>query len=265
MPSASGPASARVDPPVLLEQRQTVEARARDRDLEVIAATRSVLDPDLGRLGETPAGAASGGSRSPRHDGNDAPQAPPFVASLPERLLRAIAAALGGAVHETASLVLPRFVRTSRLYEATAKNVLRVTIELVGGVQPPRRRSDEFEPDPGRLAVRKGAGNAIELGSIAAFGFSPLWVLAAAADVAHGSRVYLDSFTRRAEGGRRHRRGRRPRERRRAARGTGGTSGTSARLIDIPPLELRPCAARSRTSAATPAQLPSPAELARAY
>ena len=32
-----------------------------------------------------------------------------------------------------------------------------------------------------KLAVRKGAGNVVELGSIAAFGFSPLWLLAAAA------------------------------------------------------------------------------------
>ena len=40
---------------------------------------------------------------------------------------------VGGAVYETAQLVLPRLVRRSRLYEATAKNLLRVAIELVGG------------------------------------------------------------------------------------------------------------------------------------
>ena len=38
---------------------------------------------------------------------------------------------------------------------------------------------------------RKGAGSVVELGSIAAFGFSPLWLLAAASDLARGSRVYL--------------------------------------------------------------------------
>ena len=37
-------------------------------------------------------------------------------------------------------------------------------------------------------------GNVLELGSILAFGFSPLWILAAAADVTHGSRAYLDSL-----------------------------------------------------------------------
>ena len=50
-------------------------------------------------------------------------------------------------------------------------------------------------------------GNAVELGSIAAFGFSPLWLLAAAADVTHGTRVYLDAFVRELKLGRRARRG----------------------------------------------------------
>ena len=110
------------------------------------------------------------------------------VVTLPERLVRAVAAIVGGAIHETALVVLPRFVRQSRVYEATAKNVLRITIELVGGVEGEAKAD---EPSAGQLAVRKGAGNVVELGSIAAFGFSPLWLLAAASDLARGSRVYL--------------------------------------------------------------------------
>jgi hypothetical protein len=58
-----------------------------------------------------------------------------FYASLSERTVRGGAAGLGGALHETFELILPRFVRRSRLYEATAKNLLRVAIELVGGVE----------------------------------------------------------------------------------------------------------------------------------
>ena len=44
------------------------------------------------------------------------------------------------------------------------------------------------------IAVRKAGGNVVELGSILAFGFSPLWLLAAAADVTRGTRVYLDAL-----------------------------------------------------------------------
>jgi len=187
-----------------------------------------------------------------------------YVLSLPERLARTVAAALGGTVHETAELVLPRLVRRSRLYEATAKNLLRVTIELAGGVERPPA-VDEFEPSAGRLAVRKTAGNVVELGSIAAFGFSPLWLLAAAADVTRGTRVYLDALTA---------------ELKTAGvvapdaelssvdellAAVEGASGTSARLIDIPPLEVE-ALRRSLAELRADAQgLPSAAELAAAY
>jgi hypothetical protein len=186
-----------------------------------------------------------------------------FYASLPERAVRGSAAGLGGALHETFELTLPRFVRRSRLYEATAKNLLRVAIELVGGVEG----SPTKEPGAGvlELARRKGAGNVVELGSIAAFGFSPLWLLAVASDLTRGSRVYLKSL-----------------ERELKAAGVIAeeidagsvdellgvlerTSGGTARLIDIPPLELkgmRDSLAELRSHADS---LPSAEELAGLY
>lgn len=187
-----------------------------------------------------------------------------FLASLPERLVRAVAAALGGTVHETAQLVLPRLIRRSRLYEATAKNLLRVTVELVGGVERPAE-PDEFEPSAGKLAARKVAGNAVELGSIAAFGFSPLWLLAAAADVTRGTRVYLDALADElrdvgvlAED---------------ASYGSiddllsalEGVSGTTARLVDIPPFELEALRTQLAELRADASGLPSPSELAAVY
>jgi hypothetical protein len=185
-----------------------------------------------------------------------------FLLSLPERLVRALVGTLGGAVHETAEVVLPRFARRSRLYEATAKNLLRIAIELVGDVE---REKPTGQPDAGELVKRKTAGNVVELGSIAAFGFSPLWLLAAASDVSRGSRVYLESLVTElkragvlAEG---------------AELGTvddllaalEGASGTTARLVDLPPLELaelRTSVAELRSSAG---ELPSPPELAALY
>ena len=47
-----------------------------------------------------------------------------YLASLPERLVRSVAAVVGGTVHETAQLLLPRLIRRSRLYEVSAKNLL---------------------------------------------------------------------------------------------------------------------------------------------
>ena len=185
-----------------------------------------------------------------------------FLVSLPERVVRTLAAAVGGAVHETAEVVLPRFARRSRLYEATAKNMLRIAIELVGNVE---RVAPADQPGAGELLKRKTAGNVVELGSIAAFGFSPLWLLAAASDISRGSRVYLDSLVTELK-----RAGVLSEE---AELGTvddllsslEGASGTTARLVDLPPLELaelRKSLAELRASAS---ELPSPQELAALY
>ncbi|HEX2303280.1 MAG TPA: hypothetical protein VHH57_06620 [Gaiella sp.] len=188
-----------------------------------------------------------------------------FLASLPERVVRSLAAALGGTLHETFELALPRLVRRSRLYEATARNLLRVTIELVGGVPARAPVEDEHEPDPGKLAVRKGAGNAVELGSIAAFGFSPLWVLAAAADVAHGSRAYLDAFVAELVRVGVLPAGSRPGSVDELLAALEGVSGTSARLVDIPPLEVEALRRSLDEIRRDAASLPAPQELARVF
>jgi hypothetical protein len=187
-----------------------------------------------------------------------------FLASLPERAVRALAAVLGGAVHETAAISLPRFVRRSRLYEATAKNMLRITVELVGGVEGASTVEPEA-PAAGQLAKRKTAGNVVELGSIAAVGFSPLWLLAAASDVLHGTRVYLDALVGELK-----------------AAGVlaesaqvdsvdgllgalEGTSGGAARLIDVPPLAVADLRRSLHELRADASDLPSREELARAF
>jgi hypothetical protein len=189
-----------------------------------------------------------------------------FAASIPERLVRAGAAVLGGTVHETAELLLPRIARRSRLYEASAKNLLRIVIEGVGSVERERPAGEvEAGPAPKELAIRKGAGNVVELGSIAAFGFSPLWLIAAASDVTRGSRVYLTAL-----------------EEELKAAGVIAedvdagsvnellgvlerTSGDTARLIDIPPLELKELRASLAELRSHADSLPSADELAALF
>jgi hypothetical protein len=184
--------------------------------------------------------------------------------SLPERAIRSLAAVIGGTAHETAALLLPRFFRRSRLYEATAKNLLRVLVEGVGAVEG-ATTSEAGAPPARELAKRKTAGNIVELGSIAAFGFSPLWLLAGASDVMRGSRVYLEALIHElkdagvlapeAEAGSVDD----------LLRALEGGTGTTARLIDIPPLELealRNSLAELRSHAEA---LPSADELAGVY
>jgi hypothetical protein len=187
-----------------------------------------------------------------------------FAASLPERIFRSAAALVGGAVHEGAQLLLPRLVRRSRFYEVSAKNLLRILVEGVGAVESTAPPEPAAAP-PGELAVRKGAGNVVELGSILAFGFSPLWLLAATSDITRGSRVYLRELVAELK----------------AARVIAedadvgsvdellgvleGTSGRTARLVDLPPLELEELKISLRELREESSDLPSPQELARVY
>jgi hypothetical protein len=164
-------------------------------------------------------------------------------------------------VHESAQVLLPRFVRRSRLYEATAKNALRIAIEAVGRVEPPEPPQVSAQ----EITKRKAAGNVVELGSIAAFGFSPLWLLAAASDVVHGSRVYLASFVDELK-----RAGVLAEEREIGSvdellEALENASGRTARLIDVPPLELAELRSTLGELRRDASGLPGPGELASLY
>jgi hypothetical protein len=111
-----------------------------------------------------------------------------YLASLPERTARAGAALTGGLIYEASEVMLPVAVRRSKLYQAIVGRLLRITIELVGGVEGvyPAQGMAARE-----LLVRKTAGNAVELSSFLAIGWSPLWLLAGASDLVGGTKVYL--------------------------------------------------------------------------
>lgn len=114
-----------------------------------------------------------------------------YLLSLPERGVRAVAAGLGGVVYETAEVVLPGWLRRTRLYQSVVAGTLRITVELVGGatgVLPPD------EVTAGQLAIRKAAGTGVELAGLMLVGWSPLWLFAATADLTGGTRTYLHAL-----------------------------------------------------------------------
>jgi hypothetical protein len=114
-----------------------------------------------------------------------------YLASLPERTARAGAALTGGFVYETGEVLLPLVVRRSRLYQAVVGRLLRIMIELVGGVEGvyPTEEMPVQE-----LLARKTAGNVVELSSFLAVGWSPVWLLAGASDLVGGTKVYLQTL-----------------------------------------------------------------------
>ena len=115
-----------------------------------------------------------------------------YILSLPERAVRSLAALSGGLLRELGAVALPASIRRTTLYRTMVEVTLRFLIEEVGNVK------GVYEPDAvmhAQLAedflLKRGASHGIELLGILAFHASPVWVLAALADVAGGSRSLI--------------------------------------------------------------------------
>lgn len=108
-----------------------------------------------------------------------------YILSLPERAIRSASALTGGLLRQIGEAALPASFRRTRLYQTMVEAVLRFLIEQVGQVE------GAF-PAEGKLAedflLRRTAGNGLELIGILTFRASPVWVLAAFADVTGAGR-----------------------------------------------------------------------------
>lgn len=103
-----------------------------------------------------------------------------YVLSLPERVIRSALGLSAGLLREVGEVVLPQAVRRSALYKSLVDTTLRYVIEQVGGAKGVYPTE---QPQPADFLARRGAGHAIELLGIVAFRVSPVWVLAALADL----------------------------------------------------------------------------------
>jgi hypothetical protein len=104
-----------------------------------------------------------------------------YLLSIPERLIRAVLGLGAGAAREAGEAALPAGVRNSQLYKNLVDTTLRFLIENVGGAEGVYKSSGQLPDD---FVVRRAAGNAVEVLGIVAFRASPVWVLAALADLA---------------------------------------------------------------------------------
>ena len=111
-----------------------------------------------------------------------------YLYSLPERLLRSVTGLSGGVARELGDVLLPARVRRSRLYDSLVGSTLRFLIEQVGQIDG---TNPNAEPLPEDFLVRRAAGNVVELAGIASFRASPVWVLAALADLAGAGRELI--------------------------------------------------------------------------
>ena len=111
-----------------------------------------------------------------------------YLLSLPERVVRSTAAVAAGLARELGDVTVPSAIRGTQLYRSMVASFLRFLIEQVGeveGAYPPEGRlAQDF-------AMRRAAGNGIETLGLLAFSASPVWVMAALADLSGAGRVLI--------------------------------------------------------------------------
>jgi len=111
-----------------------------------------------------------------------------YLLSIPERSIRSLGALSGGLLRELGEIALPAAIRRTTLYRTMVGVTLRFLIEDVGEVEG-------IYPAEGQLAesfiLQRTASHGIELLGILAFRASPVWVLAALADVTGGGQKLI--------------------------------------------------------------------------
>lgn len=135
--------------------------------------------------------------------------------SLPERAVRGTAALVGGAINESATLLVPQAFRDSTTYSKFVQEMLDMLNKDVGGVRLPddvAATDDEVDgaaktavtanseteevgqADVADYVAKKTVGTFIDLAGMATFHLSPMTVLAIVSDLAYGSQAYLEEL-----------------------------------------------------------------------
>lgn len=111
-----------------------------------------------------------------------------YFLSLPERLVRSLLGLGAGVAREVGEVALPDGVRRTQLYKNLVDTTLRFLIEQVGGAEGVYGDAEKLTDD---FLARRAAGNAVEMLGIVAFRASPVWVLAALADLCGAGRLLI--------------------------------------------------------------------------
>jgi hypothetical protein len=115
-----------------------------------------------------------------------------YLLSVPERVARSILGLGAGLAREVGEVALPDAVRRSRLYQNVVDGTLRYLINEVGGVEGVYTADGSL---PENFLARRTTGNAIEALGIVAFRASPVWILAALADLSDMGRHLIPEIT----------------------------------------------------------------------
>lgn len=112
--------------------------------------------------------------------------------SLPERVLRAAAAMSAGLLRELGNATLPAPMRRTKVYQIMVESTLRFLAEQVGQVESVSQSEEKLAEN---FLIKRTIGDGIDLAGIAAFHASPVWILAALADISGTGRQLIVEIT----------------------------------------------------------------------
>jgi hypothetical protein len=114
-----------------------------------------------------------------------------YVASLPERTIRSLAAMVGGTVGLLTEALFPEALRDTTLYRVFLGDTQRFVVEKIAEVRPAADASEPVQSADPQYVPKKVVGTVLETAGLFAMHVSPLWVFAIASDAAAGSGVFL--------------------------------------------------------------------------
>ena len=114
--------------------------------------------------------------------------------SLPERTVRSTAAMIGGAIHESASLLVPQAFQDSTTYSTFVQQMIDLMAQDVGGVAKKTDADTGQDPEVEHYVAKKAVSTFVDIAGIATLHVSPLTVLAIVSDIAYGSKTYLNEL-----------------------------------------------------------------------
>jgi len=115
-----------------------------------------------------------------------------YILSLPERAVRSASALSAGLVREIGNVILPTAVRRTKLYQTMVESTLRFLVEQVGEVPGIYPTQDALAEN---FLLKRAVGDGIDFIGIAAFHASPVWILAALADISGAGRQLVDEIS----------------------------------------------------------------------
>jgi hypothetical protein len=111
---------------------------------------------------------------------------------LPERILRSASALSAGLVREIGNVTLPKAFRRTKLYQTMVESTLRFLVEEVGQVGGAYPAEDTLAE---HFLAKRALGDGIDFIGIVAFHASPVWILAALADISGAGRQLIDEIS----------------------------------------------------------------------